>query len=226
MQAPILNATTRTVIGKQVKQLRRQGKMPGVLYGHGTDSQSILLDALEYTKLFHKAGTSTLVDLIIDEKKPVKVLLHEPDYHPAKPITLHADFYAVKMSEKLQTEIPLHIVGEAEAVTVLDGTLNQPLDALNVECFPDKLVPSIEVDITVLKTLEDMIRVSDITLPDGIEVLNDPEEVIFTVTPPRSEEELAELEEAPTGEAADQAAVEALEVEEKKTDEATEEDAK
>ncbi len=223
MEAPILKAQTRTLVGKQVKQLRNQGQMPGVIYGHGTDSQPIVFDSIEYKKLYRQAGTSTLVDLIIDDKKPVKVLLHEPDVHPVKPITLHADFYAVKMTEKLQTEIPIHLVGEAEAVTTLDGTLTQQLDALSVECFPDKLVSAIEVDLTPLKTFDDIIRVSDVHVPEGIEILNDAEEVIVAVTAPRSEEELAELDEAPTGEAADQAAVEALEVEEKTKEDDSEE---
>ncbi len=219
MDTPILHAQSRHVIGKQVKQLRRDGLLPGVMYGHDTANTNIALNALDYQKLYQKAGTSTLVDLVIDDNKPIKVLLHEPQEHPAKPLLLHADFYVVKMNEKLQTEIPLHFEGEAEAVSVLDGTLTTQLDALNVECFPDKLVSTIEVDITTLKTFEDIIRVSDIKLPEGIEALDDPETVVATVTPPRSEEELAELEEAPTGEAADQAAVESVQVEEKTKDE-------
>lgn len=221
MDTPVLHATTRTVTGKQVKQLRRQELIPGVLYGNDTENQNISMAAKEYERVFRTAGTSTLVDLAIDDKKPVKVLLHEPQMHPARPVTLHADFYAVKMNEKLQTEIPLHFVGEAEAVTVLDGTLNTPIDAVLVECFPDKLVPAIEVDITSLKTLDDILRVSDIQAPAGIEIMLDPEEVIVTITPPRSEEELEALDEAVES---DEEAVAKLEVtEEKKPDEESEE---
>lgn len=215
METPVLKATTRDVVGKQVKQLRKQGYLPAVVYGRESDNVNILLNAAEYEKTFKKAGTSTLVNLVIDDKKPVKVLMHEPDVHPAKPLTLHADFYVVKMNEKIQTEIPLHFVGESEAVTVQDGSLSTQIDALSIECFPDKLVPAIEVDITPLKTFEDIIRVGDIQIPEGIEVLNDAEEVVAKVEPPRSEEELEALEEAPTGEEADQAAVANVEVEEK-----------
>lgn len=218
MDTPILHATTRAITGKQVKQLRRQGQIPAIVYGHDTANQAITLDRLAYEKTFASAGTSTLVELVIDEKKPLKVLLHEPVYHPAKPVLLHTDFYAVKMNEKLQTEIPLHFIGEAEAVSVLDGTLNTQIDTVTVECFPDKLVPAIEVDITSLKTFDDILRVSDIIAPEGIEIMADPEEVVLTIIPPRSEEEMAALDEAPVGEAADQAAVEAVQVEEKKKD--------
>lgn len=224
MDTPKLIATTRTVVGKQVKQLRHQGILPAVVYGHDRKSLSLSINAAEYERIFHSAGTSTLVDLEIDGAKAVKVLLHEPQIHPVKPKAVHADLYVVKMTEKLQTEIPLEFIGEAEAVTVLEGSLNTVLDALTVECFPDKLVPAIEVDITTLKTFDDVIRVGDLKLPEGIEVLADPEDTILTITPPRSEEELAELEEAPVGEDADKAAVEGVEVtEEKKAEEASEE---
>jgi large subunit ribosomal protein L25 len=212
MDTPTLNASSRTIVGKQVKQLRNQGQLPAVVYGHDRKSTPLSINALEYERVFNTAGTSTLVDLMIDDAKPVKVLLHEPQLHPVKPMAVHADLYVVKMNEKLQTEIPLEFVGDAEAVSVLEGTLNVVLDALTVECFPDKLVPVIEVDITSLKTFDDILRISDIKLPDGLEVLADPEEVIATITAPRSEEELAELEEAPVGEDADKAAMEAVEV--------------
>ncbi len=220
MDTPTLNATTRTVTGKQVKTLRNQGIIPAVVYGHDKPSQSLSISAADFKRVFANSGSSTLVDLVVDDAKPVKVLIHEPQIHPVKPDFVHADLYVVKMNEKLQTEIPLEFIGESAAVTDLDGTLTIVLDALEVECFPDKLVHAIEVDITSLATLEDMIRVSDIKAPEGIEFLADPEEVVATITPPRSEEEMAELDEVVSGEDADKAAVEGVEVlEEKKADE-------
>jgi large subunit ribosomal protein L25 len=212
METPVLQAQTRTVTGKQVKLLRKNGQLPAVVYGSDEQNQTISIASGDYNKIFKTAGTSTLVDLVVDNQKPIKVLLHEPQIHPTKSIAVHADFYIVKMTEKLQTEIPLHFVGESDAVTVLDGTLTTQLDALNVECFPDKLVPAIEVDISVLKTFDDIIRIEDIKAPEGMELLHESEEVVATITPPRSEEELAELDEAVTGEDADKAAMEALEV--------------
>ena len=223
MTAPQLKANARTIFGKKVKQLRKNNQLPGVVYGHDFKNQSITIGAGDYEKAFETAGTSTLVDLIIDDQKPIKVLLHEPQFHPIKPAPYHADFYVVKMTEKLQTEIPIHFTGEAEAVSVLDGTLTSQLDALSVECYPDKLVPAIEVDISSLKSFDDIIRISDISLPEGIEVLNEPEEVIVLVTPPRSEEELAALEEA-VGEDADAAAVAAVGEAEEGEEEAKEEE--
>lgn len=220
METPTLKATTRTITGKQVKTLRHQGFIPAVVYGHDMTSQSLSISVADFKRVFAGAGSSTLVDLVVDDTKPVKVLIHQPQIHPVKPNFVHADLYVVKMNEKLQTEIPLEFVGESLAVTDLDGTLTIVLDTLEVECFPDKLVHAIEVNISSLVTLEDMIRVSDIKAPDGIEFLAEPEEVVATITPPRSEEEMAELEEVVSGEDADKAAVEGVEVlEEKKADE-------
>lgn len=208
--AIILNAEPRTITGRKVKQLRRDKKVPAVLYGHGKN-ENLTLDASEFAHVLAVAGTSSLVDLKIGSNKPVKILLHEPQIDPVKGALLHGDLYAVKMTEKLETEIPLQFIGTADAVEVLGGTLNMPLDALWVECYPDKLVPAIEVDISSLKTFDDVIRLEDITLPDGIEAQHEPDDVLVSVTPPRSEEEMAELE-APTGEEAEKAAVEGVEV--------------
>lgn len=207
-----LTAKSRTITGKKVKQLRRLGQIPAAVYGHDRQSQAISMQRSDYEQIFSDAGTSTLVDLVIDGTQPVKVLLHEPQIHPVTGALVHADLYVVKMTEKLQTEIPLEFVGESPAVIDLEGTLNIVLDTLTVQCFPDKLVPVIEVSIANLKTLEDIIRLEDIKLPDGIEVLAEGDEVIATITPPRSEEELAELEEVVSGADADKAAVEAVEV--------------
>lgn len=217
----ILKAQLREIVGKKVRFLRRNGQIPAVVYGHGMDSQSITLDGKEVDLILKEAGTSSLVDLIVDGKKAVKVLLHEPQIDPVRGKVEHLDMYAVKMTEKLQTEIPLVFIGATEAVDVLGGSLNTPHDAILVECFPDKLVPEIEVDLSTIKTLDDIIRVSDLKLPEGIEVITDGEEAIVTIIAPRSEEELAELEESPTGEEADQAAVAGVEVTtEKPVDEA------
>ncbi len=223
METPILRVETRSIIGKKVKLLRLRGLVPAVIYGHEVANQHVAAPLLAYEKVFHQAGTSALVDVVVDDRPPIKVLLHEPQYHPTKGVPLHADLYAVKMTEKLQTEIPLHFIGESEAVETLGGTLSTPLDTVQVECYPDKLVPAIDVDVASLKIFDDVIRVSDIVVPSGIAILNEPAEVVAIVIEPRSEEELAALEEVAVGEAADKAAVEAVEVEQKdREDEAAE----
>jgi large subunit ribosomal protein L25 len=205
-----LNASTREILGSKVKHLRNEGKLPAVLYGHETKNLNLSVDLIEFEKTFKQTGTSTIVDLKIDESNPVKILVHEPQRHPVTDQILHVDFYKVNMKEEIRTEIPLEFIGIAPAVANLEGNLITNKDAVEVECLPDKLVQHIEVDISSLKTFENIIKVSDLIVPEGIKVLNDSEETIAQVTPPRSEEELAEMEE---GTAADEekAAIENIE---------------
>lgn len=191
-----LTATTREVVGKKVKRSRLRGLMPAVVYGHGLDSQPVFVDEKEFKKVYRQAGTSTLVDLAIDERSPIKVLMHEPQYHYLRNEPIHADMYAVNMTKKIETAIPIHFVGESPAVTEMEGNFISSRDELDIKCLPSDLIPAVEVDISVIKTFEDQIHVRDIAVPETIEVITDPEEVVALVTPPRSEEELeAELAE-------------------------------
>lgn len=194
-----LKAQTRTILGKKTKTLRSKGLIPAVIYGRDTKPQALSIDGKDFEKIFVETGTSTLVDLTIDDSTGVKVLTHEPQYDPVKGNPIHIDFYKVRMDEKIKTEIPLEFVGESEAVEQLDGSLVTNRDSVEVECLPADLVSEIQVDISDLKTFEDSISVKDLKTPQGIEILTDPEEVIAVVEPPRSEEELAELE-TPTAE--------------------------
>lgn len=223
MKVPVLIAKPRTVLGKQVKQLRQQGQLPVVLYGHQAENQNLAVDNRQFTKLTETVSSSTLVDLEIDNEKPIKVLIHDAQYDPVSGYLLHADLFQVKLDEKLQTEIPLSFVGEAPAVKDLEGNLVITKNALKVEAFPQNLVSEIEVDISDLATFDDKLIVADIKAPADIEVLDDPEETLAIVTPPRSEEEL-EAELAPTTEEAEAAAIAATEEasSEKPTEEAAE----
>lgn len=193
----ILKADTRKIVGKKVKKLRAAGQLPAVLYGREAKNQNLLLNLVNFKRVYSEAGTSNLVDLKVDQDQPVKVLLKEPDFHPVSNQPVHIDIYKVRMTEKLTTEIPLNFINESAAVVELEGSLVTNKDALKIECLPADLVSEINVDLTVLKTFDDVIKISDIKIPERIEVLDDMEEVVAQVMPPRSEEELAELEEKP-----------------------------
>lgn len=196
METISLSAQPRKIIGKKVKKLRTEGFIPAVLYGRNFNNQNLSIRKNEFEQVFHKAGTSSLVDLQIDNEEPIKILFHEPSLHPVTGNILHVDFYKVKMTEKITTEIPLKFIGESAAVNDLDGNLITSKDHLEVECLPKDLVPEIEVNISKLKTFDDTITIQDISIPEGIEILAEAEEIIASVTPPRSEEELeAELAE-------------------------------
>jgi len=190
-----LKATTRTVVGKKVKQLRNEGIIPAVLYGHEAKNQTLSLDLINFKRIYKDAGTSNLIDLKIDDASPVKVLLKEPDFDAIRNIPYHVDIYKVKMTEKLTTEIPLNFINESPAVVELEGSLVKNIDALEVECLPADLVSEFDVDLSLLKTFDDVIKVSDIKISDKIEVQSDLEEIVAQVMAPRSDEELEALEE-------------------------------
>ncbi len=189
-----LSATTRSVLGKRVKSLRNDGSVPGIIYGHGTQPTPVTVDASALDKAYRQAGESTLVDLAIDGSASTKVIIQEVQHDPLSHVIRHVDFHQVRMDEKLEVDIPLKFVGESPAVKELGGILSKAVGELKVKCLPNDLVHEIEVDISPLKEFEQTIAVRDIMLPSGIEVMSPPmEEVVATVTPPRSEAELAEL---------------------------------
>ncbi len=193
-----LNAENREITGRKVKDLRADGKLPAVIYGGKDKPQSITMSAKEFNKIFDEAGSSSIIELIIDGNK-TNVIAQEPQYNPVNGEMIHIDLIRVRMDEKIKTEIPLEFIGESPAVADQDGTLVTPHDNIEVECLPGDLVSEIEINIGSLKTFDDQIKVSDITPPSGIQILTDPEEVIALVEAPRSEEELAELDK-PTAE--------------------------
>ncbi len=190
-----LKATSRAET--KAASLRVEGKIPANIYGGDFKNQNISVDNLAFNRVFAGAGESSLIDLEIENSEPVKVLVHEVQIDPVTMRPIHIDFYKVNMKEKIKTEIPLKQIGESPAVLDLEGSLVTNKDAIEVECLPSDLVHEIEVDISVLKTFDDVIKVFDIKIPAGIEVLDDPEEVAILIQPPRSEEEMAELEEKP-----------------------------
>lgn len=179
----------------KVNKIRSTGFIPAVVYGNEVKNINIALDKTEFMHIFRNAGTSNLIDLNIADRDKFKTLIHDTQIDPILGEVIHVDFYKVNMKEKIRTEIPLKFIGDSKAVLELEGSLITPKDVIEVECLPADLIPEIEVDISVLDDFEKNIRISDLRLPDTLEVQDDPEEVIAFVEEPRSEEEMAELEE-------------------------------
>lgn len=210
---PALAATRRAETGKKNAALRRAGRLPAVVYGHGIESASISIDAHEFDLLRRRSGPNVLIDLSIDGHRPKVAIVHGVHVHPVTRRPIHVDLFVVKMSEELTVEVPIHGVGEPEAVHRKGGTLFHALDRLKVRAKPDHLPQALEADLAVLADFEHVIKVRDLRVPDGVTVLSDPDEDVFRVLPPRIvEEEVraavaaapAEGEAAPTeGEAAE-----------------------
>ena len=210
METVNLTATLRTETGRQAKQLREKGFIPAVLYGRGAENMNLSFTKGEFEKIYKEAGSSTIVSLKIDGQPPIKALNLEPQYDPITDKIIHADLYKVNMKEEIHTEIPLVFVGVSPAVADLEGNLITSKDAIEVKCLPDKLVSEIEVDISSLKTFEDSIKVSDLIIPEGIEVLAEADETIAMVSEPRSDAELEEIETPATADE-EKAAIEGIE---------------
>lgn len=190
-----LKAETRKEAGKKIRAGRRAGKIPAVIYGKKLKNQNLWLDYSDFFKAYGQAGESTIIELDIDGKNKSNVLIHDVQTDPLSDRFSHADFFQVRMDEKIETDVPLEFVGESEAVKSLGGVLVKSIDSLPVSCLPADLPSKIEVDITRLKNFNDVVKISDLDISGKVEVKIDAESVIANVAPPRSEEEIAGLSE-------------------------------
>lgn len=180
---------------RSAKECRRKGYIPAVLYGKKVDNINLELETIEFVRVFREAGTSNLIDIKLEDGKTVKTLIQDIQRHSMTGNISHIDFYKVDMKEKIKTEIPLEFVGENDLIIQQEGTLITNKDAVEVECLPSDLVDHIDVNIATITDWDSNIKVEDIQVPTGIEILDDTEEVVALIQPPRSEEELAALDE-------------------------------
>lgn len=212
MEKFVIKAKKRTAMGNANSALRRTGLIPCVLYGHKIDNANLAVDSSEFGKVYRKAGETTLIDLEIDGGKTQKVLVQDLQVDPLSGRVIHIDFNGIDMSQKLEVNVPLKIIGESPAVKELGGILVRTLDELKVRCLPADLVHEIEVNISSLVSFGSHLRVKDIQLPKGLEAVQDANETVITITEPRSDAELAALTEKPE---ADVEAVKVIEKEKK-----------
>lgn len=186
----------RTVKKRAAKQLRQEGLVPGILYGHGVKSVPLQMEALELKRALAKAGSSQLIQLQIDDaasKQPVLVRDVQRNVLSGEPI--HVDLLAVSMTEKITAEVSITLTGEPEAVARGEGILLQGANAIEIECLPGDLIPSLEVDVSDLD-FDSAIYVSDLSIPANVTILSDPQEMIAQVVHeqlPVEEEEEEEL---------------------------------
>lgn len=214
-----LKAKSREVTGKKVKKLRNKDLIPCVVYGHEIKKPlPVEVNYLEFKKVFDEVGESTIFDLVIDEKDRKNVLVKSIQHEPISLNYSHIDFYQVKMSEKITANVELIFEGVSLAVKDNGGVLVKNIDEVEVEALPANLPKEIIVDISPLKTFDDVIKVKDLNIPPKTEILNDGEEIVATVSPPRSEEELKELEEEVEEKVEDVEGVEKEEPEEEATE--------
>lgn len=189
-----LSALSRKIKGEET---REEGKLPGVVYGAGQKTESIVLEYKDFDKIFQVAGASTLLDLSLDGKEVGKVLVQEVQYNPIDDRILHVDLRCIDMNKPLTAMVELNFVGESPAVKAEGGTLVRTIQKVEVKCLPKDLVNKIDVDVNVLKSFKDVVKVKDLNLPAGVTVmgLND-EDVVVTATPALTEDQIKAMEEA------------------------------
>lgn len=175
--------------------MRREGRLPGVVYGHNVDAVSVVIDGREFVRAFQKVGRNQLVDLQLGEEPVRKALIREVQRSPRHGDLLHVDFYQVNLTEKIESEVPIELEGEVELVSKGEADLQRGLHALKVECLPTDLPPVITVDVSNLKEIDDEIRVKDLKTPPGCEILDEPDDLIVKVAAHR--EEIEEVAPAP-----------------------------
>jgi large subunit ribosomal protein L25 len=207
---PKLAAASRTVTGKKVAHMRRDGRLPAVVFGRGLESDNVSVDAHEFEQLRRHAGANTLIDLSVDGGAAAPVLVHGVQTHRVTRRPLHVDLYVVRMTEELTVDVPLVSEGTSDAVENGGGTLMHVIDVVRVRALPDHLPQSIHYSIDSLATFDDQIHVSDLAIPADATLLNDPSEVVAKVLPPRVEEEpvVAEAAEGAEGAEAGEGAAE------------------
>ncbi len=192
-----LNAAKRDVLGKKVRFLRRQGITPVHVFGHGIESLALQCDTTNLQRVLTQTGQTRLINLKIDgEKTPRTVMVRETQQNILKGDLLHVDFYQVKMTEVIDVDVPIILVGEAPALKNKENMLSQELNTLSVQCLPANIPNSIEVDINSLTESDQAIRVRDIVPGEGVTILNDPEVMLARIAVQRQVEEIPEAVEA------------------------------
>lgn len=205
---PKLTADQRSLTGRKVKQLRRQGLIPANLFGKKIESIAIQIDAKQYQKLYQEVGETGIVDVTVADKS-YPSLISGSAVDPITGATLHVDFHHVSLKEKVSATIPVELIGEAPAVKELGGVVNQSLHELEVEALPTDLPEVFELDITKLTAIGDSLSIQDLTVPEGVVIALEPETVIVSVAEPAPEEVVEAPVAEETAEAAAEAAAEA-----------------
>jgi large subunit ribosomal protein L25 len=208
-----LKAIKRQTTGKATRRLRHAGRLPAVLYGQRAAAASLELDTHEFERVFARSGRTQLIDLIVDDARPQKVLVKDVQVSPRYNTLLHVDFHQVSLRERLQVDVPVHVMGEAELVRSAQADVLQVLHAIRVECIPTRIPEVIEVDISGLAEVDAAVRIADLELPEGVTAVGDPDDVIVKLAARRvaveeeaaaapaegEEEKAAEGEEAASG---------------------------
>lgn len=202
-----LKAIERIILGKKVKKLRKDGQLPGHVYGKGVETEHVSVDGKTFLKTFKEAGETGLIDLRIGAEKIRPVLVRGVQYDPVSGELVHIDFYQVNLTQKVKVPVPLILIGEQpESVHLGETIVLQTLQELEVEALPTDLIENIEVDITTLKNIDDAITVGQLNYDRSKLTITAAEEEIVVKLAPAVTAEMQQLMEEQAAETAASAA--------------------
>lgn len=186
-----LKAEERKVTGRKVKNLRKEGLLPGNVFGKKVKSEAIQVVLKDFEKVFKEVGETGLVMLKVGKnEKPV--LIHNLQLNPVTDKPLHVDFLQVDLKEKVEAEVPVELIGESPAEKQGIGTVVQYVNEVKVEALPTDLPDSFEVDTSILTEVDQAIHIKDLKVDSSkVEIKADSEEIVAKVEPPQKEEEVA-----------------------------------
>lgn len=190
-----LNAELRKDQNINSKAIRREGFVPAVVYGKNQENINIKIKELDVERAYASAGESSLVDLKLQSKDPLKVIIKDIQTDVVKGNIIHADFYIIDVNVPIEVEVPLIFINESKAVKELNGILSKNKETILVKCLPDNLISELEVDISVLNTFNDSVKVRDVKVPENLTVLDSLDDLIINAIEPRQQEEEEEIKE-------------------------------
>lgn len=191
MARPKLKVEKRKLMGRKVKKLRRDGIIPANIYGKDVKSEAVQLELSQFIPVYNEVGETGLVDIIIAKDTKIRpVLVHNVQSDPVTDQLIHIDFHQVNLSEKVTAQIPVELIGESPAVEQKQGILVRTLDEIEVEALPTDLPESIEIDVTKLEKVDDMVKVGQIKLGDKITILADESTIVAKIEPLTKAEEV------------------------------------
>jgi large subunit ribosomal protein L25 len=218
-----LKVAPREVLGKKVKALRRQGYTPANIFGHHVESKAVQIPTEELAQALKKLKRNEIVYLRLDGEEARPAFVKHLQHNPVTDLVLHVDFLQISLKEKVRLEVPLHFTGLAPAIDRHGGVLVTALDHISVEALPTEVPSFIEVDVSGLEEIDQSLHVSDLKVPEGVEVLSDSDLVIVKAAAPAIERAIAAEEAEAAEEAAAEAEAAAAEAGEAPPEEAAEE---
>ncbi len=180
----------RKIVGRRVKDLFEKQEIPGTVYGPDMDSINIKVNLVKFKKVFDKVGYSHMIDIKIEgDKKPGKALIREVQFDPVTDEMRHVSFYKLDLNKPITTSIPIKFTGKSEAVEESTGFLVTPIEFLEIRCLPNKLPDKFEISIEELNDIGDSIAVSELEIPDGVELTAEVTEnaTLAYIAPPQKE---------------------------------------